>query len=186
VPILQAQNALPVTGDNLTSALVKNEGKYYALLIGINNYNDPLIKDSDKPINDSEQLYNTLTIRYTFDSTNIKLLRNGTRAEIVNALDYFTGINRPIDNLLIFYAGHGEYDAVSGTGFWFFSDAIKNNNLTWFSSSTLLDYLRKIKSKHTLLIIDAGFAGSTLKAVVLLKVHQLTLINFMKCQAEMP
>jgi hypothetical protein len=163
VPFLQAQIPLPETGDNLISGPDRNEGKYYALIIGISNYSDPRINGLGKHINDSEQLYNTLTIRYTFDSTNVKLLHNATKAEIVDALDFFSGIIRPTDNFLIFYAGYGGYEIASGTAFWFPSDADKNNNLTWFSNSTLLDYLRKIKSKHTLLIIEASFAGSIFK-----------------------
>ena len=82
-------------------------GKYYALIIGINNYSDPTITELDYPIRDAEMFYNTLTTRYTFEKENVKFLKNATYSDIVNALDYFAKAVRKIDNFLIFYAGHG-------------------------------------------------------------------------------
>jgi hypothetical protein len=139
------------------------EGKYYALIIGINNYSDPLINELDKPIKDAELFYSTITTKYTFEKEDVRILRNATMAEIVDALDYFAKIVRPTDNFLIFYAGHGVWDAKSEIGFWLPSDASKNSKLAWFRNSTLRDYLREINSKHTLLISDACFGGSIFK-----------------------
>jgi hypothetical protein len=107
--------------------------------------------------------FNTITTRYAFDKENVKLLRNATMAEMVDALDFYAKMVRPVDNFLIFYAGHGVWDATSEIGFWLPSDAQKNSTLAWFRNSTLRDYLRAIKSKHTLLISDACFGGSIFK-----------------------
>lgn len=138
-------------------------GKYYALIIGINEYSDPLISKLDKPIRDAELFYNTITSKYSFNSEDVRLLRNATMAQIVEALDYYAKIVRPEDNFLIFYAGHGVWDPEAEIGFWLPSDANINSKLAWFRNSTLRDYLKEIKSKHTLLISDACFAGSILK-----------------------
>jgi len=139
-------------------------GKYYALIIGINNYSDALITELLRPIKDAEMFYNVITSKYTFEKENIKLIQNATYAEIVDALDYFAGIVKPVDNFLIFYAGHGVWDAASEIGYWLPSDAKKSSKLAWFRNSTLRDYLREVKSKHTLLISDACFAGSIFKS----------------------
>lgn len=139
------------------------KGKYYALLIGINNYSDPLINELDNPIRDADLFYNTLTSRYTFDKENVKLLKNATMAQMIEALDHFASIIRPVDNFLIFYAGHGVWDPSAEIGFWLPSDASRNSKLAWFRNSTLRDYLREIQSKHTLLISDACFGGSIFK-----------------------
>jgi len=140
------------------------DGKYYALIIGISNYSDPLINELDKPIKDAQTFYNTLTGRYTFEKENVKFIKNATMSQIIDALDYFAKTIRPIDNFLIFYAGHGVWDSDSQIGFWLPSDARKNSKLAWFRNSTLRDYLQEIKSKHTLLISDACFAGSIFKS----------------------
>jgi len=140
------------------------EGKYYALIIGVNNYSDPSINELYRSIKDAEMFYNVITSRYTFDKENIKLMRNATYAEIVDALDHFAKIIKPADNFLIFYAGHGIWDPSSKISFWLPYDAEKSSKLAWFRNSTLRDYLQELKSKHTLLISDAFFAGSIFKS----------------------
>jgi hypothetical protein len=139
-------------------------GKFYALIIGINDYTDPKIPSLDKPIRDAEMFYNAITTRYTFNTENVKILRNATMADMVDALDYFAKKVRPEDNFLIFYAGHGVYDKEADIGFWLPSDAKKSSKFAWFRNSTLRDYLKEMKSKHTLLISDACFAGSIFKS----------------------
>jgi hypothetical protein len=164
------QNTLPVSqpANTIVQSTVLPEapivgGKYYALIIGISNYQDPLINELDKPIKDAELFYNTLTARYTFDTENVKFLKNATMADIVSALDYFAKTVKPVDNFLIFYAGHGVWNATSEIGYWLPTDARKNSTLNWFRNSALRDYLREINSKHTLLITDACFGGSIFK-----------------------
>ena len=152
-------NFQPVVSEDLPDV----KGKYYALLIGINNYSDPLINGLDNPIKDAELFYNTITSKYIFEKENVKILKDATMADIVGALDYFAGIIKPDDNFLIFYAGHGVWDAESEIGFWLPSDAHRDSKLAWFRNSTLRDYLREINSKHTLLISDACFGGSIFK-----------------------
>jgi len=159
-PISEERQAAYQAGSFAVPAI---SGKYYALVIGINNYSDPLITELDKPIRDAELFYNTITGRYSFNAENVRLLRNATMEQMVEALDYYAKIVRPEDNFLIFYAGHGVWDASSEIGFWLPSNARKNSKLEWFRNSTLRDYLKAIKSKHTLLISDACFAGSIFK-----------------------
>jgi hypothetical protein len=165
------QNKSPVSVQNTAIVqptadpeLLIGGGKYYALIIGISNYSDPLINGLDKPIKDAQTFFNTLTNKYTFEKDNVRFLKDATMAQIVDALDYFAKAIRPIDNFLIFYAGHGVWDAASEIGFWLPSDARKNSKLAWFRNSTIRDYLQEIKSKHTLLISDACFAGSIFKS----------------------
>jgi hypothetical protein len=146
-----------------TDVLKTMTGKFYALIIGINKYSDPSITELDKPIRDAEMFYNVITTRYTFNPENVKFLRNATMAEMVEALDYFAKKVKSDDNFLIFYAGHGVWEAQAENGYWLPSDARKNSKLAWFRNSTLRDYLREIKSKHTLLISDACFGGSIFK-----------------------
>lgn len=158
-PVFEPNIVQPVSSGDLSVG----GGKYYALIIGINNYNDPLINELDYCIRDAESFNNTLTSRYTFEKDNVKFLKNATMAQIVEALDFFAKEVRTFDNFLIFYAGHGVWDANSEIGFWLPSDARKESKLAWFRNSTLRDYLREIHSKHTLLITDACFGGSIFK-----------------------
>ena len=139
---------------------VNSESTFYGLIIGINNYHDPAINSLDNPVNDAEALLNVLTTRYNFDRRNIRYLPNALREHIIMALDDLSRQVTSDDNLLIFYAGHGYWDETSGNGYWLPSDARRISKADWFRNSTLVDYLKKIQSKHTLVITDACFGGS--------------------------
>jgi len=139
------------------------DGKYYALLIGINTYPDPGIMNLDKPFSDATKLYNTLTNTYTFEKENVSLLNSPTREEIITELDRLNRLITEDDNLLIFYAGHGYWDTQDEVGYWMPSDAKKSNTAKWIRNSTIRDYLRTVKTKHTLLIADACFSGGIFK-----------------------
>jgi len=138
-------------------------GEYYALLVGIDEYEDPNLMDLDNPIKDAQKLYNVLISDYYFDTDNVKLLKNAKRAEITDALDIIAEKITKNDNLLIFYAGHGWWDKNANVGYWLPTDARISRKADWFGNSTLCDYLKVINSKHTLLIADACFGGSIFK-----------------------
>jgi hypothetical protein len=146
----------------ITSAL-NISGKYFALLIGVNEYSDPNLPNLDYPVSDAENLYNVLVSAYIFEQGNIILLKNAKRADINIAFDNLAQKITPEDNLLIFYAGHGWWDQKADIGYWLPADANKSYKTEWFRNSTLCDYIREINSKHTLLITDACFGGSIFK-----------------------
>jgi hypothetical protein len=143
---------------------INEKSKYYGLVIGINKYEDSNLPDLDNPISDAEKLYNILLQKYTFQDSDMILLRDAKWNDIVNALDYLAQRVTPEDNVLIFYAGHGHWDAKANVGYWLPSDAFLSTTANWFRNSTLVDYLKTIDSKHTLLITDACFAGSIFKS----------------------
>ncbi len=151
--------------DAVGKALVNELSKrrYFALIIGINEYQDDEIQDLDNPLNDAEQLAGVLTYHYSFDQENVTVLENPKREDIIEALDELTGVVTEKDNLLIFYAGHGIWNAQLNQGYWLPSDASLDSKSYWLSNSTLRDYVGGIKSKHTLLISDACFSGGILK-----------------------
>ncbi len=142
---------------------INKESTYYGLLIGIDDYRDRELADLDNPIRDAENLYRTLTRKYTFDQKNILVLKNPKRTDIIRELDLLRDKITPNDNLLIFYAGHGYYDKDSESGYWLPTDATLETTADWLPNSTLVNHLRGIHSKHTLLITDACFAGSIFK-----------------------
>ncbi|OFX21952.1 MAG: hypothetical protein A2041_10150 [Bacteroidetes bacterium GWA2_31_9b] len=140
------------------------QGKFYALIIGVNDYPDPEIVDLDKPVQDAEKLYKNLTTNYTFDVENVKLLKNPTYEDIISELDHLNKIITEKDNLLVFYAGHGYWDTEDEIGYWLPSDSKQANTANWIRNSTIRDYLKAVKTKHTLLIADACFSGGIFKS----------------------
>ena len=164
-----------------TEELLSSNGAYYALLIANQHYDDPGIVDLDYPLNDVEALRSVLTNRYSFEPDNIIVLKDPTREEIIDQLDFLSANTTPEDNVLIFYAGHGHWDDRAEIGYWLPKNAKKNSKAAWFRNSTLRDYIREIRTKHTLLIADACFSGSIFKSraafndadAAINKMHQL-------------
>ncbi|MFY9611047.1 MAG: caspase family protein [Blastocatellia bacterium] len=138
-------------------------GRFYALIIAVQDYRDPSVNGLDHPIQDASRLKAILTGNYSFEERNIIFLRNPDRATIIDKLDELTRKITENDSLLIFYAGHGYWDETLKQGFWLPSNAKRDTRSEWLPNSTLRDYLGGIKAKHTLLIADACFSGSIFK-----------------------
>lgn len=144
-------------GSNLNHSL----GKYYALLIAIDDYQ--FINKLDQPIGDAIRLQQILTTSYSFSPERIFFLKNPTRAEIIDQLDRLVSLISEKDNLLLFYAGHGYWDEYRQTGYWLPVDATQSSTANWLRNSTIQEYIGDINSKHTLLIADACFGGGIFK-----------------------
>jgi hypothetical protein len=159
-------------------------GKYYALIIGVSDYNDPAISDLDSlPVKDAMNLSKVLTTHYLFEKEDLTLLKNPTRRDIVIAMDDLAKKATPNDNVLIFYAGHGHYEDENGIGYWFPKDAEVSNSSNWLYNNQLVDCIKKIKSLHTLLISDACFSGSIFKTRA---VNLSAATDFVKKKYQLP
>lgn len=141
------------------------KGKYYALVIAVQDYLDPRVRALQFPVQDAKNLMSTLTNDYTFDQINITFLKNPKRSEIINEMDNLSKRITRDDNLLIFYAGHGYFDEQMRQGFWLPADAAPAHisKAEWISNGTIRDYVAGIQTKHTLLISDACFSGGIFK-----------------------
>lgn len=140
-------------------------GEYYALLIGVSDYGDGAIQDlGGLPTKDAKDLGKILIDKYNFKSENVIILNNSPKANDI--IKEFSKLKKKVgkkDNLLVFYAGHGVYDEVSQVGHWLPSDADMEYELNLISNSQVVDFLKAIQTKHTLLISDACFSGSIFK-----------------------
>ncbi len=137
------------------------KGRYYALIIGNSDYSDQDITNLDnRPIDDAEALKDVLINQYTFESENVTFLKNATRRDIMMAFDNLRKIIGEEDNLLIFYAGHGYYENENDMGYWLPIDSEKDFTANWIYNDVIVGMIKRIKTKHTLLISDACFSGS--------------------------
>jgi len=150
--------------------LLSEEGKYYALIIGVSEYEDRQITDLDGlPTKDASFLSWILTEKYTFEEEDVLLMKNPTRKEILRVFDGLSNSITREDNLLIFYAGHGFYDEKTELGYWLPADAEADYTANWIYNDVLVANLKRIQSKHTLLVSDACFSGSIFKTRALIK-----------------
>ena len=129
-------------------------GKYYALVIGNNNYTYlPKLKTAKK---DAQVVSNVLKKNYGFQVT---LLTDAKRSDILSMLAKLRDTLSSKDNLLIYYAGHGFLDAEGDEGYWLPVDATKDNEVYWISNSTITTQLKAMQAKHVLVIADSCYSG---------------------------
>ncbi len=160
--------AVTVSGKKIESSLEIvydiSSAKYYALVIAVQEYDDPNINDLDHPIKDASRFIDIISSDYNFHKENIKFLKNPTKADIIGTLHHMRGQVTNQDNLLIYYAGHGHWDEEMTTGYWLPRDARPDNPVDWLPNTDLTNYLNVLKTKHTLLIADACFSGGIFKS----------------------
>ncbi len=137
---------------------------YHALVIAVQDYDDHNMNDLDHPIKDASRFIDIITTEYNFSKDHVRFLRNPTKGDIIGTLDQLRYEVAPEDNLLVYYAGHGLWDEGMETGFWLPRDAARDNRVAWLANTDLTNYLKAIKSKHTLLIADACFSGGIFKS----------------------
>jgi len=142
-----------------------DSSEYYALIIGVQDYENDNFPRLTHPINDAQKLYNTLVNNYTFKENNIIFLKNPTKEEIEKEFDNLSDSLNEDDNLLIFYAGHGgKWNRKNiKDGYWSPSNAVFEKSSTLISNNTIKDYLKLISARNILLISDACWASSILR-----------------------
>jgi len=159
-PMLEG-NPNKVLINNQTTDIVniKTDEKYYALIIGNNNYQH--LEKLDAAENDARVLANILKKKYGFE---VELLLNGDYDNTVNSIFKMTKKLKKDDNLLIYYAGHGQLDRAENRGYWLPIDASYELRSRWISNSTIVDRVKATKAKHVLLMVDSCFSGLLMRS----------------------
>ena len=141
-------------------------GKYYALIVGIDNYSGDWTKLRNA-VNDAKAIEKVLKTNYKF--TNFKTLYNeqATRTNIISAFEQLMKVVKEEDNVFIYYSGHGDFKKTLNKGYWVPVDAKTSSTSNYISNSDLQTYLTGIESKHTLLVADACFSGDIFRGKTL-------------------
>lgn len=130
-------------------------GAYYALIIGNNNYQ--FMPNLDTAVNDARAVDNTLRERYGFKT---KLLENATRGQILSAINDLRNSLKESDNLLIYYAGHGELDEKNLRGYWLPINARRDDATEWVSDQQITDQIALMAARHVLIVADSCYSGA--------------------------
>lgn len=138
-------------------------GKYYALLIGNENYKDSRYQKLSEPVSDVKSMYDVIVNSYTFDKNNVTVMTDPPKKEIFRVLNSYRANLGPDDNLFVFYAGHGCYDDKSNMGYLIPSDAEFNMDADYISYLDIKKKFEVIAAKHILFIADACYAGSVFR-----------------------
>ena len=136
-------------------------GSYHALLIGNNDYRH--LPDLASPVNDVTDLSRTLERRYGFRTT---VLVDADRYRILSALNTLRETLTSRDNLLIYFAGHGELDDINQRAHWLPVDAERDSTANWIPTTAVTDILNIMQAKQVLLVVDSCYAGALTRSAI--------------------
>jgi hypothetical protein len=130
-------------------------GNYYALIVGNNSYQ--YLPGLETAVNDARAVDKVLREHYGFKT---RVLENATRGEMLSALNEYRASLQDTDNLLIYYAGHGELDAKNLRGYWLPVNARRDDATEWISDQMITDQIGLMAARHILVVADSCYSGS--------------------------
>ncbi|MCY4569002.1 MAG: caspase family protein [Candidatus Poribacteria bacterium] len=179
VPLTHGNNFIRVTATDIPSNLASKEitifrpqpppplpdpivpiGRNYALLFAVDTYDHwPKLR---YPHFDAINIKQDLEDIYGFE---VELIQNPAKADILRELHkYAQKEYAPEDQLLIFFAGHGDFDTVTNMGYIVSQDTKKPQDdivrLSYFSHSYFRDIIDRMSCKHIFLVMDTCYSGT--------------------------
>ncbi|MBX2808682.1 MAG: caspase family protein [Cellvibrionaceae bacterium] len=140
-----------------------NFGRYFALIVGNQDY--WYMDDLSSPLQDAKRLQAVLEEKYGFSTV---LLADADEKTILNTLSDLYKQLGPQDNLLIYYAGHGNLVKSSTSdrqrGYWLPIDAQEDRTTNWISNTVISDHLDRLKARSILVMADSCYTGNMASA----------------------
>jgi hypothetical protein len=130
----------------------------YALIFATDEYDH--WGDLVNPVFDSRTIANELKNTYGF---KVDMLENGSQSDILKKIrEYAEKKYKPLDQLFIFFAGHGNYDQTFGEGFVVTKESLVNDEAktTYLSHNRLRSIINNIQCEHIFLAMDVCFGGT--------------------------
>ena len=147
-----------VVGSTTLADASKLNRKDYALIFATDQYDN--WNDLVNPVFDSRAIAEELKKTYGF---TVDIVENASQTEILKKLrDYGEKKYQPLDQLFIFFAGHGTYDQTFGEGFVVTKESLLNDEgkTSYLSHNRLRSIINNIPAEHIFLAMDVCFGGT--------------------------
>jgi uncharacterized caspase-like protein len=115
--------------------------------------------------------------RYGFEVTT---LLDAGRTELLDMIHKFRQKLTRTDNLLIYYAGHGELNHNIDKGYWLPVDAKRSSPANWISNADIADALMGFRANHVLLVVDSCYSGTLLRAIAVIPKESTDRLKWIK------
>ncbi len=135
----------------------------YAVLFVTNDYDH--WPDLINPINDGRMIADELRKNYGY---KVEVMEGGTQSQILKKLrEYAEKKYKPLDQVFIFFAGHGQFDQTFGEGFVVTKESQANDDAktTYLSHNRLRSIVNNIPCEHIFLAMDVCFGGTFDQAI---------------------
>ncbi len=130
----------------------------YALIFATDQYEN--WTDLVNPVFDSRTIAEELKKVYGF---KVDMVENASQSEILKKLrDYGEKKYQPLDQVFIFFAGHGTFDQTFGEGFVVTKESLLNDEgkTSYLSHNRLRSIINNIPAEHIFLAMDVCFGGT--------------------------
>ncbi|MBC7954584.1 MAG: caspase family protein, partial [Cytophagales bacterium] len=117
----------------------------------------------DTPRSDAQAVAAVLKQRFGFEVT---LLQDATRQQLLAALSRLRQQVGPQDQVVVYYAGHGQMDSVTARGYWIPVDGDEKDLAQWVSVIDVTDQLSAMTARHVLVIADSCYSGTLTRSLV--------------------
>jgi hypothetical protein len=134
-----------------------NFGRYYALVIGNQNYQ--IIESLKTPLSDADRAAKVLRDKYGF---TVQVLDDANDVAMLKALNDLNEVLKSDDNLLIYYAGHGArlQSAFDTAGYWLpVNSEAPPKDTFWVPNEQITAHLARLPAKRILVVADSCYAG---------------------------
>lgn len=136
-------------------------GKRFALVIANQQYKH--WTKLDTPRSDAQAVAGVLKQRFGFDVT---LVQDVNRQQMLAALSRLRQQVGPQDQVVVYYAGHGQMDSVTARGYWIPVDGDEKDIAQWVSVIDVTDQLSAMTARHVLVIADSCYSGTLTRSLV--------------------
>jgi len=135
-------------------------GKTWMLVIGINAYARwPKLKGA---VPDAQAVADVLRTDYKIDREIVLYDSQATYEGIETAFPTLARDAQVEDSVLVYYAGHGQFDESMNSGYWVPCDAEPNTTKGLLANLVIVQWLKKLRCRHVLLVSDSCFSGDFL------------------------
>lgn len=112
---------------------------------------------------DGEAIAGMLRQRFGYQ---VSMVRDGSRQQMLSALQSLRQSAGPQDQILIYYAGHGQMDTVTARGYWIPVDGDEKDISRWVSVIDVTDQLSAMQARHVLVVADSCYAGTMMRSLL--------------------
>lgn len=175
ITLMEGENVLEIVAENVDgvkavsyktvhvgsaslSDVKKLDRTDYALVFATDQYDN--WPDLVNPIHDSRTIAEELRRTYGY---KVEIVENATQETILKKLrEYIEKKYKPLDQLFIFFAGHGNYDQTFSEGYLVPKEALTRDEAktSYLSYNRLRSVVNNIPCEHIFLTMDVCFGGT--------------------------
>jgi hypothetical protein len=149
--------ALPTVKRHVVTAALPQIDRKVALVIGVDNYEDPTIPHLANSVKDARAVAKLLESQLGYETI---VLENPSKKTVIAALNRFSLELNADDSVVIYYAGHGDVVEATKLGYWQLADSDAKRPETWLSNADIGRLIAQLGASQVALISDSCYSGS--------------------------